>query len=913
MIRRLEAGQAVGMMQPDHAALGRGMAQTACANLSMPLRLALAFVKPGLATPDFLAGIRGGLDAVRPGSAPVPLIGCTTPYPICSLAAETLPDAALTIVAAQEQDLTVHIGFGPNAASDPEGAVVAALAHPPIAQMIKHRPHGFLLVITPGFAVRDSDQPVGPHKDYEIIRLLAAKLGRHFPIFGGSAADDFLRCQARQLLRADVHADTLLLAFVETTLCFEYDYAYGMEPRLPGYRVDAFAASETGASDARQSGQYVSRIENRPAVEFIRECQARTPEKPLLFAVGDALNGFHFARHFAWGDRPEAVFFQRPLPLSATLYPAEASREKMLQAARFPDGARESGGSRPRPILSLAVCGAGRPDIVSSDAQQRAAYVVEEIQALRGSLSGTSSCAENEAVLAGFYAYSEHCGNYDVANVNKNFAVARLSLGNELYRDAAQLAKLSLLSQLALKLPECNTEKDIAVMVLEALNQVDYAGGMISFVNSKENKIRASYAVNGSEADCGQWKNISDLTVRELDSDDILAYVVNTANPSSKPIVIGDCSQEDNGNQGHSNGDNGTQRARCNQEAVRAGHIQGQVIFALMDSRIGERAFGTLQIGIPLNYDPSASELEALQTFARLAAQSIASLRGRLEFQNQLQQLYALSHDAVSGEDIDKLLEDFVRLAMEKTGAECASLRLVDHAKNKLYFRALYPPNAEIWQQKRVLDARHQGIKLPPDSQDDGFEYIGQRVYHEGKPYRTQREDPQRPYNKFIESMTSDLSVPLLLHIPDDGEDGNQDMSLHLADSPGTLRKGHFLGILTVNRNGNDFHPEDEYRLVVLARIVTASLLFANAQVLATTRNDVFRLFLHTLPSPGSVEERRAVLNQAAETIRKALGCQTCSIFLENPLSSQTLYLEATTSSNWPIRWAARCRRMGTD
>lgn len=846
MISRLEVGQAHIVMGGDQYALGRKLALNAQANQktpdNLPIQLALLFTKPDLASQTFLNGVRDGL-----GESSPPLIGCTTAYPISSTSPPSLfPDAVLTLIMAEDRFFKAHVAVGLDVFHDSMDTLKRALSQIDLPARAEER-RGFLLVITPGFKYQRANQDPGSYIDHSLIDMLCELVDCPVTVIGGSSADGFLWSKARQFANHQIHHNSVILGFVETSFSFRTHYEFGLNPETHGYPVELLDPSQV-------KGQNVSKIDGKDARAFVEHLSQKYQQDPIVFGVGDDIHDFYYARPFPTGNA-QTIRFQRDLPQSALLRPVQPKEDKMLLAAAEMAQDAVLPNHCPQPRLCFVVSCAGRTRLLPNEE----AFAAKEIEAIRDQIP-------SDVTLAGFYGYGEHCGSLPSRDISRNYAITSLTLGNGFDRSGALLHKLRTFARISAEVQFMTEDRDIAIKVLEALNEVGYAGGMISLVKKQggepsnmdreESVVKGAYAIDAECVDWGKWTRIQEQSIRLLPSNDILALIVRGEVKS--PAIIPDSAVD----------------MRCDQEAITKGQVQGQIVYLLSDPGRDPQPFGTLQIGLPPGHRTNPIEIEALGEFARMAAKSLSNNEAREELRGQLQRLNELSVAAVSGESVDNILAYIVTRAVRNTDADYASIRLVDRIPNSpnqnrkscMYYRTYSPHGDPAWTKERL----NTPFPLERESATEEFKYIATKVYEDRKPYRTNSTD--RPYiSKFFDGVTGDLSIPLIL---------NEEV----------------IGVLTVNSRDRHFSHIHEYRLDVLARTAAAAVTYANAQVKATALGKVTNLFLQPLGDrlPERVDQER--LSATAKIITEALHCESCSIFLVAHDAPRQIVLTATTS-----------------
>jgi PAS domain S-box-containing protein len=172
-----------------------------------------------------------------------------------------------------------------------------------------------------------------------------------------------------------------------------------------------------------------------------------------------------------------------------------------------------------------------------------------------------------------------------------------------------------------------NNEDKTFQVVLAFCQELGYDLAMLSLVDHKARLVRAVKAV-------GAMSDIVAQTVRPLNGNDILAVVAR----EGRTAVINDSTQD----------------PRCDQAAVAAAGIRGQVVLPLVSGEVAGifEIIGVLQVASYTVLHPAPQELRALETLASEAARALSGLKHmekirllnrQLEQRNQ--QLQQLAND----------------------------------------------------------------------------------------------------------------------------------------------------------------------------------------------------------------------------------------------------------------------------
>jgi hypothetical protein len=159
------------------------------------------------------------LRGVRSVVGDVVVFGTTTAGEVCNGRAT----GSVAVAAIASPHLVVHCAVGPNVSQDCTRALATATANSQIRpffdtslavrqRLTREGKTIFAMLFTPGNTRRHDS------RSYELLEMLKAKSLGHFPVVGGSAADDWCLETNAVLLGGDVHPDSLLIVIVETKL-----------------------------------------------------------------------------------------------------------------------------------------------------------------------------------------------------------------------------------------------------------------------------------------------------------------------------------------------------------------------------------------------------------------------------------------------------------------------------------------------------------------------------------------------------------------------------------------------------------------------------------------------------------------------------------------------------------------------
>jgi PAS domain S-box-containing protein len=146
-------------------------------------------------------------------------------------------------------------------------------------------------------------------------------------------------------------------------------------------------------------------------------------------------------------------------------------------------------------------------------------------------------------------------------------------------------------------------------LVLGFCRRLGYGRAMLALVDREAGVIRAVKAV-------GSFTEVVSATVRPLDGNDILAEVAR----EGQTTIVADSLQD----------------TRCDQQAIAAAGIRGQIIIPLVT---GGAVVGTLQVASHEPLTPTSEEVRTLETLGSQAARALAGLLHVKESQRLNQQL----------------------------------------------------------------------------------------------------------------------------------------------------------------------------------------------------------------------------------------------------------------------------------
>ncbi len=830
MKNRLEVGQAVVHGTDGSRAAGKQVAEKVLRDVALPPQLVLLFATPELACEEFLMGLKEGF-----GDGPPVMLGGTTPFPVSSEENVIDQGAVVTLLAAKKEHLNLHVGVGHGVQDNAERAVAVALEMLGLEEIESRRAPGFMLVFTPGF--RDDPATGGLRSDSpDCLRALAAQVRDPFAlqVFGGAPASlSHAAKRGESIVNYEGLQDSFVAAFVETSLQFGCHLRYGLEPGI--------ATRGRPDDSVREMGLEPYIVEAIPATAVLRVPGILSGEP--VFMVGETQYETRFVQALRSANSGGHTF-SRPVSPHTILRRVTPVRHRMAHAAEEAAQVARDRSQLRGPRFAMMVSCLGRQEMLSAHGP---AFPREEAEAALTQLAG--------AKLAGFYGAGEHCGLVGTPDADTNYGVGVLVIDDRLASRARLIEKLRVLSRVGTDIQLARGERRIAELVLKALNDVEYQGGMISLVEkdtTRQRRIRGMYARNPVAAgDQHQWESIVQSSVRYLPGDDILALVIDRRVTS--PVVIGDSSRD----------------RRCHQPTVKTARTSGQIVFALEDPSHDNSPIGTLQIGIPAGYVASRAELESLRAFAHTVAHSIAVARVMARVQADLRDIYSLERDIVGGHGVDELLQKIVSHALGAVDADWGALYLADLPKSQLLLRTL-------WCQSTDAAWDHQGMKerIPTHGRGEGRRGSEPWVLAKRRPYRTTGPTPLGAGGDGEREGVAKLSVPVGM-----GKD--------------------VLGVLTVWRSARYFSRAHEFSLALFARLAGAAVMHANALARAGFLADVARVFLgHGAQAQGETPALLdGQLHQVVTIVRNALSCEECSLFLVDPEQPQRLVLRATTSA----------------
>jgi GAF domain-containing protein/energy-coupling factor transporter ATP-binding protein EcfA2 len=372
-------------------------------------------------------------------------------------------------------------------------------------------------------------------------------------------------------------------------------------------------------------------------------------------------------------------------------------------------------------------------------------------------------------------------------------------------------------------------------VILEQLTKFNFPHAMISILDKNQSRV---IAINAS----GCMESLKE-TYHDINSGDILSFIIQSANKYKQGVYIGDCYNDD----------------RCDQANVRLIKLRSQLIIPLIAPGIGlpkNNAFGALQIGNIPEPHPRSYEESSLQMIVRSASIALANallyeeVKDYVKNQDmQLGTMMDISGIIASSEGIDTILDKMFQIIFSRFEAENGGILLKDPDLDKLIIRA--------WK-GRGLD------KFEFDIDDQST--IG-GVYVTGKSINNSDVSKAEYYSEGFAGVQSNCAVPIPI-------------------------EGKLEGVLIIESTRlNAFSGEHLKLLETIGHIIGSMIIKARAMVKSRTLSRILSTMAENVP----IEDR---LYHATVIIAEELGAAGCSIFVQPEGVEDQIVLEATNSEH---------------
>ncbi|MBW4443008.1 MAG: FIST C-terminal domain-containing protein [Plectolyngbya sp. WJT66-NPBG17] len=265
-------------------------------------------------------------------------------------------------------EIEIRAGVGRNMSEDAIAAAQSA-----IEQAKSDRPARLCITVPDGLSVNGS----------VILNALHTALGKHFPIFGGMATDDYRFQATYQFYKTEVLTDAVpVLLFYGEALKFSHGISSGWQPISTLGQVTKSAGSE------------IYTIDDQPALLFYQKHLGGlnpVPEHPL--AVLEPEDSSFYLRSCLPNSSEGVLQCLAGVPEGAIVQVSTASRDDILAASKTAifQAVQSYPGSNPH--IALVFSCDCRFKILGS-------RVREEYELMRSCLPDTISCS-------GFYTYGE--------------------------------------------------------------------------------------------------------------------------------------------------------------------------------------------------------------------------------------------------------------------------------------------------------------------------------------------------------------------------------------------------------------------------------------------------------------------------------------------------------------------------
>ncbi len=238
------------------------------------------------------------------------LVGCTTDGEI----SDCLPCAldSLNLMVIYSKRLRFSIGMGEGLSSDPERAVRQALDQ--AAQGATGQPQL-------GIVFSDGLGSVG----VDFLDLLNNVIDLDFPLFGGTAGDNFRLLKTFQFCGPRAVSDAFVVTLVSGPVCFSSGFGFGHSMLGRTFSVTGF------------KGNILYEVEGMPALDFFEKYLGRNTQEyhqiPLAVLVGDNTDDFILRDLMFVNHEEKSMAFCGTFPRKPRIRLTEFSNSGLIAAA----------------------------------------------------------------------------------------------------------------------------------------------------------------------------------------------------------------------------------------------------------------------------------------------------------------------------------------------------------------------------------------------------------------------------------------------------------------------------------------------------------------------------------------------------------------------------------------------------
>jgi hypothetical protein len=309
------------------------------------------------------------IDKINEAHPEIELIGCTTDGEFSSVLG--FVENSIELILFYSDQCELRAGVGLNISKDPvktiDQAVKTALSN------LKNKPA--LCIVTPESLTVSGDS---------VLDGLRKKLGKNFPIIGGTAGDQLRVTKTYQFYKDQVLSDSApFLIFTEPLLL-----SFGVES---GWKPVGNKGKVT-----KVDKNILFQIDGKPATEFYQhylkiELSEIVPEYPLAVYVGDS-EEYYLRNPVFFNKDNGSISFMGDIPLNSIVQITHVERDGIINATESSVLKARENYNGLNPLLAICFSCAGRKLILGT-------RVNEEYQILKDESSNMQ--------IAGFYAYGE--------------------------------------------------------------------------------------------------------------------------------------------------------------------------------------------------------------------------------------------------------------------------------------------------------------------------------------------------------------------------------------------------------------------------------------------------------------------------------------------------------------------------
>ncbi|HDS08850.1 MAG TPA: hypothetical protein ENN73_01365, partial [Firmicutes bacterium] len=301
----------------------------------------------------------------------LPLIGCTTDGELSSKLG--FKDDSVTLILFFSDRIRFGAGLGINLSKNIKQACNSAVTGARTA--LKNKPPG-LAVITP-----DSLTVSG----VKVLDSLTRELGTGFPVFGGTAGDQYRMKKTFQFFGDRVYSDAVPVMLFSEPIAFSFGIGSGWRPEGRKLKV------------TKVKDNVVYKIDNRPALDiylhYFGKGSAIFGEYPVAVFNKKTDNSFYIRSPIQFNDRDGSIVYSADIPPNAYIRFSEGTRNDLIEAAEEAVKDAVSGFPGSKPEAAIIFSCSARKALLGTRTR-------EEFNIITGAL-------DKDIKVCGFYTYGE--------------------------------------------------------------------------------------------------------------------------------------------------------------------------------------------------------------------------------------------------------------------------------------------------------------------------------------------------------------------------------------------------------------------------------------------------------------------------------------------------------------------------